>query len=405
MNNGANIETTRRKSLLERLLLLVPIGNGTVEEAVLLWLMISVWMHYVVSGAMMVLLLFVVLAIPKTRKMILGERKMFFLGIIIAAFSLLSSLISWNTIGMAISFGVFMIVTLGCFSKSAMTEKSFQKLQVIWCIGSVISAVVGVYQNFFMYDNPLFRPTAAAYNANYYGALIVMTLIICIYNVLDGKAPEEKRKWYEPHKLFFVAIFLINAFMLLVCESRSSLLAILVCAIFYLFITKRYILFVLAGCLAAGVVAVGWFFPDILSWTNSLAFSFTERADIWMAALKSFSQNPYTVLIGRGPMTYYHVKETEGLMNAHHAHNLFFDTLLNVGVIGTVLYLLLFAYLIKEIFLAGKSGNKYAFVLGIIFILEVIVQGIADVTIMWHQSALLFMLTVALVGKENRAEK
>lgn len=394
--------TKRKKNILERILLLTPISDGTVEEALLIWLTVSVWLHYVVSGAMMVLLLAAVLIIPEIRKKTLREKKMFFLGVIIAVFSLLSSCIAKNLIGMAISFGIFLIITLGAFAKSVMTEIRFQKISVISCVGSVVYVFVALYQNFIKYgDNPLYRPTAGAFNANYYGALIVMTLIICIYNVLDIKKPVEKRMWYYPYKLIFIAVFLLNCVALLVCESRSALLAFLVCTVFYLFITRRYLLFAVAVSLAVGVGAIGWFYPEVMSWTNSLAASITERSTIWKEALKSFSQNPYTALFGRGPMTYYHVMEKEGLFVANHAHNIIVDTLINVGIIGTAAYSLLIAYFVKEIFGARGKGNKAAFAVGFVFLVEIFAQGIADVTVMWHQSALLFVMMFAVVGSET----
>ena len=396
--------TKRKRNILECIFLLTPISDGTVEEALLIWLTVAVWMHYVVSGAMMVVLLAAVLIIPGIRKKAFGEKKMFFLGVGIAAFSLLSSCIAKNLIGMAISFGVFLIITLGAFAKSVMTETRFRKISVVCCIGSVISVFVSLYQNFIKYgDNPLYRPTAGAFNANYYGALTVMTLMICIYNVLDGKRSDKKRAWFYPHKLFFIAVFLLNCVALLVCESRSALLAFLVCTVFYLFITGRYLLFAVAVSLAVGVGVLGWFYPNVLSWTNSLAFSITERSTIWKDAMRSFSQNPYTALFGRGPMSYYHVMEKEGLFIANHAHNIIVDTLINVGIIGTAMYALLIAYFIKEIWSVRR--NKTAFAVSSVFLLEIFAQGIADVTVMWHQSALLFIIMFAVVGSECRCEK
>ncbi len=402
MNNKANVENKFKRNILERILLLTPIGDGTVEEALLIWLTVSVWAHYVVSGVMIVILLAAVLSIPETRKKVLNEKKLFFLGVIIAAFSFLVSAIAKNLIGLAISFGIFLIITLGCFAKNAMTETRFHKLSFISALGSIVAVFVALYQNFVKYAyNPLYRPTAGAFNANYYGALITMTLIICIYNVMDGKTPEVNNVWRYLYKPFFMAVIILNCVALLVCESRSALLAFLVCTVFYLFITGRYVLFAVAVILAVGVGAVGWFYPDVLSWTNSLAFSITERSNIWKEALRSFSQSPYTALFGRGPMTYYHVMEKEGLFVASHAHNLFVDILLNVGIIGTAMYLILFAYFIKEIIKARRRGNKTAFIIGTLFLLEIIVQGIADVTIMWHQSAVLFILAFSNVGAER----
>lgn len=402
MNNGSNVNIDRKKNFLERFLLLMPLGNGTAEEALLLWLMVSVWVHYVASGALLVILFFVVLFNPKMRKKLMHEKNMFFIGAMIGLYSFLVSAIAKNLIGLAISLGVFFIISLGAFAKSVMTESLLQKISGICCVGSIISAGIAIYQKFFKYGfNYLYRPTAHAFNANYYGTLTVMTMIICVYNVLDGKGTACRRAKNILHRLFYAVAFLINFAMLMISKSRSSLMAFMICAIFYLLITKRYLWFIVSVIVAIGVVTVGWFFPDVFSWTNSLMFSITERSAIWVEALKSFSQNPYTAILGRGPMTYYLVKGEEGLFDAMHSHNLYVDMLINVGIIGTVMYLILFAYLSKEIIKAWKADNKTGVILATLFVFEILVQGIPDVTIMWHQSGLLFMLIIASVGAEK----
>ena len=104
-------------------------------------------------------------------------------------------------------------------------------------------------------------------------------------------------------------------------------------------------------------------------------------------------------------MTYYHVKDSEGLMDAMHAHNFFVDLLINVGIIGTAMYLLFFAFLIKEIVRAWRDKNKTGIILATLFVLEILVQGIPDVTIMWHQCGVLFVLVYATVGAEKSSAR
>ena len=403
MSSENSIRDTKKKSILKRFLLLTPLSDGTAEEALLLWAVISVWLHFVACGAIMVVLFFCTLLVPGIRKAMLSERQFFLFGCVIAAFSMLVSVIAWNLIGMAISFGVTVAISIGCAVKSTANAVRVKKMHVICSVGSVISVFIAAYQKFFIYGDNLkfYRPTAVAFNANYYGMLIVMTMLICIYNVLDGKKTS-KGVWYDRGRIFYIAVFILNGAALYLSESRSSLLALMVCTVFYLLITKRYLLFSAAVVVAGGIIALGWFFPDLLSWTNSLAASFTQRCDIWMEALRSFSQNPYTMLLGRGPMTYYLVRDAEGLIVADHAHNFLFDTLLNVGIIGTAMYLLLFVYFIKEIIKAMKNGNCVGFILAPVLVLQILVQGIADVTIIWHQCAMLFILNFAFVGPEKR---
>ena len=159
-----------------------------------------------------------------------------------------------------------------------------------------------------------------------------------------------------------------------------------------MFLKKRYFLCGAVAICGAGVWILGWVNPELLSWTNSLTYIFEERTVIWRNAMRSFSQNPYTALIGRGPMTYFHVMEKEQLFVANHAHNLVFDTLLNVGVIGTALYGVLAFAAAKIALKKHKNGDTNGFIISALMLVQVVVQGVADVTVMWHQCAVIVVL-------------
>jgi O-antigen ligase len=80
---------------------------------------------------------------------------------------------------------------------------------------------------------------------------------------------------------------------------------------------------------------------------------------------------------------------------AEHVHNIILDTFVNVGIIGAVLYLLFISGFVKNAIAKFKRGDKKAFILSTVAILAIFVSGLADVTIMWHQTATLFALMCA----------
>jgi O-antigen ligase len=147
-----------------------------------------------------------------------------------------------------------------------------------------------------------------------------------------------------------------------------------------------------------------------------------------MCAIDIFLSNPLTILIGCGPMTYRFIWESgkmdgskwtdlnyiidqgfvsgtapsyeqdaalNKIASADHVHNIVFDTVLNVGIIGALLYLLLISGFIKNAIAKFKIGDKKAFNLTVIAITAIFISGLADVTIMWHQTATLFALMCA----------
>ena len=91
-------------------------------------------------------------------------------------------------------------------------------------------------------------------------------------------------------------------------------------------------------------------------------------------------------------MSYYFVMEREGLFAANHAHNLLLDSLINVGIIGTALFVLLAARMSGIVHRKRREGDGNGFILSVLLTAQIITQGIADVTIVWHQCAVLSAL-------------
>ena len=393
-------ETKIKKSIsaVKRFLLLDRLGNGTASEAIILWLSIVPFIDYV-SGAMLFLAVAGAIVFnKKALKTVVSDKKAFLLCCFISGFSMLSSIISGNLIGIAISIGIGCFLLIALYLKETVTARSFRKSTVVISVGSVVSMLAALFQKKFIFpDGDLYRPTAGAFNANYFGAITVMTILIAIVRLFDGEETEQEHKWYEPTKFYWIFIISANIISLLISESRSSLLSLTVCVIVFLFLKRRYVSSGIAVLGGGGIWLIGWMYPDVFSWTNSLSFIFTERAVIWENAFKSFSQNAYTALMGRGPMSYYFVMEEEGLFAANHAHNLLLDSLINVGLIGTVLYAAFAVFALRVTLKKRKDGDSGGFILSVLIITQVLVQGLADVTIMWHQCAAL--AGIMLMGK------
>lgn len=367
------------------------LGDGGKRQAVWLWLALSVWLPYVLSAVILIAVFFTVILTPSLREELLKEKRMLVLSGAISGLSFLSSATALNVIGMLISFGVCMVLICGCFLRCTAEREIFDKCSAVLAVGSVVAVVLAVMQRGY-YGNNGYRPTAGAFNANYYGALIVFTLILSATHITKkGAELGSAKRWYELPRWAWTVIFALNLFALMYCRSRSSLLAFMVCAFVYMILDRHMILAALCCVGFLGVWAIGYRYPDLFNWSNSLTYIFAERVTIWRSAWSSYIGSPRSVLIGRGPMTYYFVKDSEGLFSAHHAHNILFDTLINVGAVGTVLYALLLADMLSASFKAMKSGRG-EWLVSVVVIAEVLIQGVADVTIMWMQTGVMFML-------------
>lgn len=359
------------------------------------------FLPYILSAAVLITVSMCILVFKHSRAAVMRHKRFFTINLAITGISLVSSLLAWNIVGILISYGIFLVLTFATYARTVMTKELFKRVIYISCFGSLVSLATVVFQR-IKEPNPNYRPVGLSFNANYLGSVAVLCAVLAIVQFFEND--EKGEKGYLLKKILLAASVVANGLIILICESRSSLLAIMGTVFIYFLLRKWYILCgVLAVC-GAGVWIIGYFNPDIFGWTNSLTYIFTERVEIWMNAFKSFISGPVQFLIGRGPMTYFLVWEREGLLQANHAHNLLFETLINVGIIGLLFYLALFRSFVRDAFKKKRAGDKTAFILSVVAICEVLIQGIPDVTIMWHQTAVLFVLMVASRFTEGKYE-
>ena len=245
--------------------------NGSKKEAIWLWLAFSVWIPYVLSGTVIGICFFVILLSPELRKIVVGQKRMFLFGAAIGALSFISAATAGNLLGLVIAFGVFVEIFCGCFLRGTVEREIFNKASAILGYGSVAACIVAVIQHEVIYRNPDYRPTAGAFNANYYGALIVFTLIMIAIRFME-KDPEagDALKWYHLPKWVWLLMGLVNVFALLYCRSRSSLLALMACAFIYLVLARRWLLAAVCTVGFAGIWLIGYFRPELFDWQNSL---------------------------------------------------------------------------------------------------------------------------------------
>ncbi len=394
---------SKKQNKLASLLLFGKLGNGTVGQALVMWIAVSIWSFYMISGTILAILFGVIFLCKETRQAWLSDKIWLTLMLSISGLSFFSSILSGNEYGLVVTLGLFIVMSLGGCAKAVMTDETFRKAEVFCGYGSIIAFITSVIQNFLIFGyNPEYRPTAGVFNANYYGTVAVMMSIVCLVRLFLRSEENDGTTWFRPKKTFYITVLACNLVGILISESRSSLLTMMVTFFLLLLLTGRYRLCVAAVVLGASVWLVGWFFPDIFSWTNSLSFIVGERAHIWRDALKSYVGSPVSILIGRGPMTYRMVANAEGLFYANHAHNLVIDMLINVGAVGTLIYAAIFCYFAKTAFNSLKNGNKTAFILTVLFLCEILFQGIFDATIMWYQTAMMYLIVFAFNNVSKR---
>ncbi len=391
------------------------------------------FLPYVLSAAILIIVSVSVLVINQTRAALMQQKRMCAVGLGITAASLTGSLIYGNVIGLWITLGVFLILTFAAYVRTVMNKALFDRVITVSCFGTFLQLIAVVFEAVYKSEavREGYRPVGFAYNANYLGSIAVLAAIFSLIALFENKSIADVKKNILKN-IMYAASVLANCIILLICESRSSLLGLMAGAFVLLLLKKQYILCAIGAAGGIGIWVLGYFYPQMLGWTNSLIFVFVQRYAIWICALAHFVQNPLTALIGRGPMSYRFIWQN-GLADtkwsnpdwlakqeylkipenelaqyandikiANHAHNVFVDTLINVGIIGALLYIALLLGFVQNGLRKLKSGDKTAFIAVIVALTVILVQGIPDVTIMWHQTATLFVLLCAASFKEEK---
>lgn len=322
-------------------------------------------------------------------------------------YSLLISIVSGNTIGIAASvLFVFYAIFFVYYQRRLSPDFFHIVLQTI-LVGSIAAAgfaflehyeIVHKFNYAFLSPNMQVwhqnRAEVTFFNPNYYGIICCFCIMIGFYLFTTTK----NWKW----KIVCVFACFINLYGLNFTQNRTAFPAIIGGAIIYLFTTIKNSR---AFWLSVGVFVIGLFFlfsNDIGVRMGTLDSSMDERVAIWNAGMELFKQNP---LFGEGPLTYMHSFARIGARYHEHAHSLYVDTILSYGLIGTVLLFIASASPVRAIIEMSRQPQKRPIVgLFISFLVVVAIHGIFDLAIFWIQSAFIFLIVMCSIPMWKRVD-
>ncbi len=301
-----------------------------------------------------------------------------------------------NWIGLLAGIGMFAILTLGLFARSAFTVKTYEHMLHIICMISIPIGVVAFLERIFLQlrhpELYSFRCISVFFNANYFATIAATVVIICAYKV--GA--------HQGNRMLYFGIALLNMFSAYLSGSLFVWVEIFIGVALVFFLLRKHEM--LSGLLLGGGLFcfILYFAPGLLLPRLTESPLTTERRiDIWRTTIHAFLDTP---LFGRGPMTYFHCyADYPGSYPTTHAHNIYLDPLLSYGIVGT-LFLLLFvlSYLRPLVHcLRSRPDEKISVLLSAV-IAAAAIHGITDLTLLWVQTGLLFML---ILGGLNLCER
>ena len=368
---------------------------------------ISVFLHYVVTAAVLILLGLYLVINPKTAKQVFAFKGR---GAYIAfsVYALLIALYHKNFYGAICACAFFFIIAISYYVRSVVTEKTFENCLDICCFAAIpftLSAIieklihmpagdevqVGMFKWLL---SPEYRCAGWCFNPNYFCSLLAAIVIICAFKATS-------------HKSGSVAIYYflaaVSAVGMYLGGSLFALVEVFV-GLCVLLVLKRKHLMLAMFLAAVGIsIVLIFFIPNLLPRLSESEHTTDLRVIIWEQAMSFIKENP---LFGRGFLTFYqqYLANPTEIYKTTHAHNFALEGLLSFGVVGCVLILmLLWSYYHKVSECKELLRNNCSATLILTISAAVLIHMTTDMTIIWMQTALLYLLIMGCIGIDEKA--
>ena len=212
---------------------------------------------------------------------------------------------------------------------------SLRALAVFTAIALVAAAAAHGELKFFYGQYAAWQRLTGGQQPNYYG-LVALVGMICAL------------AWRGAVKLALVGLFFWLAYL---AQSRMTLICMFICVVFIAFEAGQKIkeigiknpgrAMVLVGLLTAGAAGFAIFAFLKLAYISSLGgrdvSELGGRGQIWKAAIAKFAEAPW---FGFG----YRAQSNVNLIGPYYSHNMWLSSLLEIGAIGTFVFMTVYIY-------------------------------------------------------------
>ncbi|WP_234931996.1 O-antigen ligase family protein [Bacillus thuringiensis] len=275
-------------------------------------------------------------------------------------------------------------------------------------LGIVLSSFIGLLQKFtnipWLWSESVIhsatgigRITAFFNNTNGYGGYLDIGLVIILGNLLLAK---NKMKSILLQSLMFLLLF-VN---LVLTDSEGSIISFaistLVILLYKIIDARKVFLVALPGILFILLLSFNVIDSDF---SQSLINRLVEqgRWTLWEGAIRIFLDNPY---YGIGFYQFPEVLKEYGIYSIYgsawpHPHNLFLDLIVTVGILGSVVFIMLLACIIKHMFVMKKNVwvNNHFKLISLAIIIGAFIHDLIDGGFLWGTSSCATLLWI-IVG-------
>ena len=305
------------------------------------------------------------------------------------------------------TFMLFAIVLMNAIT----TREALRGLITAMVIMGGVVALIGLYRHFFVADIPpeawvdqyMFDIERRAYstfeNPNVLGTYFLLLIPFAL-----GRFVMEKERVL---RLFFAGVLFLMAVVLILTFSRGAYLGVLISvALFLVMMNKRLIAPGIFALIVVALLAPEAVVGRFLSIGDLTDTSTAYRISIWMGTL-AMMREYWALGIGPGLDAWSLIYPTYAYsaVVAQHSHNLFLQTLAELGVIGFTVFLLVLYHFFKNVcqsYSVAKGEQRIYAIASISAVLGFLVMGVGDYALYNFRLRLFFWIVLA-IGLANRA--
>lgn len=364
-------------------------GKDTASK-IIYFAFLSVFLHYAVTAVAIIAISIYVLSDGDIRRMIFAKKSHLLLAVF-CSYTAVVAFVYKNYIGIICSVIAYLLMLIFYWARTKITKELLDNSLNLCCAVAIPLSLAVIIERIIHIENSGYRCSLWFFNANYMTALFAAIALFCVYKIIDD----------AEHISPYMVSLISSGIAMYVSGSMFAFVELFVAICLLLILCKRYTVLAGFAFLAFLGLVLLYFFPEIFPRIFLATVQTDKRIEVWNWAIVFIKQHP---IFGQGFLTFYHnYLQNSEIYFTTHAHNFVLESLASFGVVGTALVMGLIAIFLKRI-IKCKETLKDDKITALILSLSggVLIHAFTDLTLMWIQTGLLYLLIFASVGISER---
>lgn len=371
----------------------IEVSNRMSENALFLLVFILFLPDYFLFPALIVAFVFVVYEFFKYK----GFEWSFFW--LLLGYLMIVALTFKNYKGFFGAIFMFLLLAYSFSIKRRMNAKTYMEMQffIVWSslfnfffnfitwkpfwyegLMSKFSGLID-FGNLPIYGEGYLRAYSTFDNPNFYAFVLMIVLIIC-FNQIQFQLTFKN----YPLMFFYIGAFMINFYAIILTGTRSILIALVLGLLLIVITQEKWLQLKVLVFLGAAFVFLIISNGDLLPRFMELSEHSGIRYKIWQTATDQILREPW---FGKGLFTY------EFLFDRADAHNIFIESFLSMGVVGTFIFS---TYIVEKVYKLSTQAYHLDYPLILAVLSATLLYGVFDIPLFGIQTSMLFVAVLCL---------